>query len=525
MIVPLAVGPACADDPPATSGTEASSGGANEASTGATTTGPTTTGTSTGEPEAAVQYARGLRLTRVTANQGVQVELVRDGLELPVEELAARLIARRTTVLRADWLLHAEFTPREITGRLTIWTPEGETRVDEFTTMVAGPSNDGDLFTTFSWQLPAELVVPGLQYRIEAIEPDPAQATGEVSEPPPVLPLPGRGTLAVHDQPMELKVVVVPLQHEFNGMTCTPEIGEADLAAMRQSLEMHNPVERAVLTLHEPYPYTETIGGADGGFVPILMALGELRAKEKPADNVYYYGLITSCDSYPPGLLGQAYGIPDAPTPNFAFQRIATGRYLGSGAAAAETFVHEIGHTQGRFHIRCSGGEAGIDPNYPHPNGRIGTWGYGIHDTAMRSPTGYRDYMTYCPQSWVSDYGWELTFETIKALTSWETQGPAVDAEVGPIVVGAVMPGGRTKFYTTRGAVPRTGRAPDTVVEFAAPGGTLRAPASVLPIPDSDSLAVVAALPAGADAMSQLAVIAAGETLATVPAAQVVRLH
>lgn len=502
---------------------ESSTSGAIESTSGAPTTGPMTTVASTGDPVEAVQYARGMRLTRVTANQGVQTDLVRDGLELPAEELAVRLIARRTTVLRADWLLHAGFAPREIIGRLTIWTPEGDTRVDDFKTMVAGPSNDGDLFTTFSWQLPAELVVPGLQYRIEAIEPDPALASGEVSDPPPILPLPGRGTLVVHDQPMEMQVVIVPLQHEFNGMTCTPEITDADLDAMRVQLEMHNPVERAVLTLHEPYPYTETIGGIENGFVPILMKLGELRAKEKPAANIYYYGLITSCDGYPPGLLGQAYGIPDEPIEKFAFQRIATGRYAGSGKAAAETFVHEIGHTQGRYHVRCSGGEAGTDANYPHSNGRIGVWGYGIHDTQMRSPTGFRDYMTYCPFAWVSDYGWEKTFDTIAALSSWGDAGAPADGV--PIVVGAVLPGGQTHFYTTRGAVPRSGRAKGTEVVFAAPGGEFRAAASVLPIPDSDSLAVVAELPAAADAMSQLEVIAAGKPLAKVPAAQIVRLH
>lgn len=522
--------PACGDDPPAdAASSEASTAtSTGDGSTGApTTSGATTTDASsgtTGEAPAPVEYARGLRLVRATANQAVQVEIVRDGLEVAAADYGARLISRRKTVIRADWLLHADFTPREVIGRLTVWTPEGETRVDEFKTMVAGPSNDGDLRTTFSWELPAEFVRPGLEYRIEALEPDVGLATGEVSDPPPVLPLPGRGTLAVHDDPMEIKILVIPLQHSIDGMTCTPTVTDADLAAMRTAIEQHNPLERAVLTLSEPLPYDKTIGDDPDGFVNILEAIGAKRAKDKPAENLYYYGLIESCDGYPAGLLGQAYGIPNAPTKGNAWQRIATGRYLGAGAKAADTFVHEIGHTQGRYHIKCSGGEAGTDPNYPHPNGRIGVWGYGIHDNQMRSPTGFRDYMSYCPLSWVSDYGWELTFDAIRELSAWDVAGPQADDEViGPIVVGALMASGRTHWYTTRGAVPP--RTDDSELEFSVGGELLRAPAAVRPIPDSDAFTVVAALPAGAEAMTSLTLRTGGEVRAQVPAAQVAVLH
>lgn len=493
---------------------------------GAPTSGAPTTGATdtTGDVAPAPAYARGLRLVRATANQAVQVEIVRDGLEVAGADYTSRLISRRKTVIRADWLLHADFTPREVIGRLTVWTPEGDTRVDEFKTMVAGPSNDGDLRTTFSWELPPEFVRPGLEYRIEALEVDAGAGTGEVSDPPPVLPLPGRGALAVHDDPMTMKVLIVPLQHTFGGMTCTPEVTDADLEAMRVAMEQHNPLERAELTLRAPLPYDQSIGTDQQGFVNILMAIAAARAKDKPPDNLYYYGVIQSCDGYPAGLLGQAYGIPNAPTKGNAWQRIATGRYLGSGAAAAETFVHEIGHCQGRYHVQCSGGEAGTDPAYPHPNGRIGVWGYGIHDNQMRSPTGFRDYMTYCPQSWVSDYGWELTFDTIRELSSWDAAGPAAGGEEdGVIVVGVWTADGVTRWYTTRGVAPAGDGAAE--LEFALPGGLLRAPAAVQAIPDSDARLVVAALPDGAAAMSGLTLRTGGTVRAQVPAAQVARLH
>ncbi|MDC0717085.1 hypothetical protein [Nannocystis bainbridge] len=528
-IVALVLLPGCADDP--ASGTESlpsstgTSGDPSSSTTTDTEAAPTTsTGSSTtGDEEPALAPARGIRLTRATLNQGVQVELVRDGVEVPSSELGARLLAGRKAVMRADWLLHAGFAPREIVGRLTLWTPDGETRVDDFKVMVSGPSNDGDLFTTFSWELPAALVGPGLQYRIEALEPDPSLATGEVSDPPPILPLAGRGTLQIEDAAMEIKVELVPLKHVIDGMTCTPTITDADLEAMRVWLEQHNPIQRAVLTVHEPWEYTATIGAEPNGFVPILSKLSELRAADAPADNVYYYGLIESCDGYPPGLLGQAAGIPDQATPGYAYQRLAVGRYQSSGAGARDTFVHEVGHTQGLYHIRCSGGEAGVDLDYPYPNGRIGRWGYGIHDTGMRSPTSFRDYMSYCSQSWVSDFGWEKTFNNIRELTSWDAGGAPIDPSAQPIVVGTLMKDGKSRWYTTTGTVPLRGRAEDTFVEFAVDGETAREPAAALEIPDSEATLVVAALPAGT--LSGLSFRTGGKLRAAVGASQVVRLH
>jgi hypothetical protein len=427
-----------------------------EPSTGVTSsTGDTSTGDTGDTGEASLEYARGVRLTRMTATQAVQTDIVRDGVEVPGDEYAVRLISRRKTVLRANWSLHADFVPRELIGRLTIWTPEGETAVDDFKVLVDGESNDGDLFKTFSWQLPPEFVRPGLEYRVEAFEVDPAMASGEISEPPPVLPLAGRGTLQVADDPMEIKVRLIPIKHLFEGDECMPEISDVDVEDMVEWVEMHNPVEKAIIEVGEPLEYTKSIADAPDGFVPILDEVAILRAADDAPDNLYYYALITSCDGYPSGLLGQAIAITQGSDPGFAHQRIASGRYFGSGAAARETFVHELGHSQGRYHVQCSGGEAGFDPAYPHSNGRLGLWGYGVHDTSLRSPTGYRDYMTYCAPAFVSDFGWELTYDYIKELTSWDYAGPPVDPDDGPLLRGTLYSDGGSRWWTTHGSAPQ----------------------------------------------------------------------
>ena len=43
---------------------------------------PDTSSSSADEPPAELEYARGIRLTRIVANQGVQIELVTEGVEI-----------------------------------------------------------------------------------------------------------------------------------------------------------------------------------------------------------------------------------------------------------------------------------------------------------------------------------------------------------------------------------------------------------------------------------------------------------
>ncbi len=498
---------ACGDDgtavPADGSGTAGSSG---ETSAEGTTVAANDTGTSSGgeqdaESTAAVPddpplpFASGIRLERMTANQAVQVQLVEDGLEVDPSDYNTRMIPGRITLIRAYWSLHADFTPRTLIGRLVIDYPDGEQMVQDFPLMIDGPSTDGS--ASFQWILQPEQVVPGMRYRAKVLEPNPDLATGEISDPPPILPLTGRGTLGLYEAPLELKIELIPLLHQFEGEECMPNILEADIEAMRQELEQNNPVQQAIFTVGDPMPYTDPIGTSGMGFSPVLSALAQRRAADDPAPNVYYYGLLDPCDGYPPGLLGQAIGIPDAPTMELSQERIATGRWWGSGELAAETFVHEIGHTQGRYHVLCSGGEAGADIAYPHPQGRIGVWGFGIYDFKLRSPSISRDYMTYCSNEWVSDYSWEQTLDVIEILTSWD-QADAPAPPDGPgLLMGALYPDGTEEWWTAPGALPPELATPGASLEVTREYGVRTLPARVYTRPHSDTIQVITTRPEG----------------------------
>ena len=468
-------------------------------------------------------FARDIRLTRLTANQGVQVSLVEDGVEIPGDEYNTHVIAGRRTLIRGLWSLHADFEPRELIGRLFVDYPDGSQVVHEFPQMVTGESGDGG--ASFQWLLEPDEVVPGMRFRARVLESDPDYDGGVVSEPPPVAPLAGRGTLEVYDVPLQMRILLVPVQHELeievDGMpeacVMTPEPTEEDVDVMRQQLEQSNPIQRAFLELGEPMVYTDPIGTAGEGFVGVLAALAQHREEVEPDDNVYIYGLLDPCDGFPPGLLGQAIGIPGEATPELASQRISTGRWNGTGLSTSETFVHEVGHSQGRRHVFCSGGEAGTDPAYPHSGGRIGVWGFGIYDFQLRTPTGARDYMTYCSNEWVSDYAWEQTLDVIEALTSWDIQELEVERE--PLLMGIVLPDGRAHWWTTHGALDPTRLPSPHQMALTIDGHDVTVQATTQPLPDGDATTVVAPLPADWVHATSMRVMGPEVTVAVSPSA------
>lgn len=446
---------------------------------------------SSGPAPVVLEYARGLRLTRLVANQGMQIDLTVDGIDVDPAEYPVRFVSGRRTLVRAFWSLHAEFTPREIIGRLVVTYPDGSEHVDERPAMVEGDSIDNG--PSFQWLLEPGLVRPGMRMRAWALEPDPVAATGDVSDPPPILTYGGAVELPLVDAPLEIEVVLIPVLHQLDDCEQAPVPTDDDVRAMAQQLEQNNAVQQALVSVGEPMPYAEPIGGQDMGFSPILGALAMRRAADAPPPNVYYYGVIDSCDGFPSGLLGQALGIPDAPVPELANQRVSTGRWQGSGAAAAETFVHEVGHSQGRRHITCSGGEGGPELDYPHDNGRIGNWGFGIHDLQLRPPTKARDYMTYCANEFVSDYGWEQTLDVIEILTGWNDRDGAPPP--GRVLMGIVHEDGTALWWTAGGGAGTP--SAEAAMVWTIEGVEHTVAVARQPLPDGPGTLVTSALPEG----------------------------
>jgi hypothetical protein len=183
---------------------------------------------------------------------------------------------------------------------------------------------------------------------------------------------------------------------------------------------------------------------------------------------------------------------------------------------SAETFVHEVGHSQGRLHVECNGMEGGPDPTYPFDGGDIGEWGFGVIDFGLRHPTFYKDYMTYCHPTWVSTWGWNKVFPVIRELSKWETQSRPADPYNGSLLVGRLLPDGRETWRTVPGNLGPATFTDDVRIQFTARSGRVwTQPTLVQAMPEDDgSRLIYTPLPDDFDRVTRLRRLQNGQRIA-----------
>src|SRR5690606_28559913 len=177
------------------------------------------------------------------------------------------------------------------------------------------------------------------------------------------------------------------------------------------------------------------------------------------------------------------------------------------------TFVHEIGHTQGRQHVACPGVQAGgPDASYPYPEGKIGVWGWGARDGQLRIADAHTDYMSYCNPVWVSDWQWNATFQRIRTLSTWDAADMA-SLDQHAVLVGSVDPEtGEASWWTDRGWL--TDASADHRLRYLAKGGTLEeVPVQVSPWSEGPRLTVRAPLSAAFEAAEAIELSSPGRTI------------
>jgi hypothetical protein len=289
------------------------------------------------------------------------------------------------------------------------------------------------------WGLPGDFVAPGTGWQLALYE---AEDPPAAAEPPTVLPrMPPDGPedLAADPTLREIDVLIVPIDHEYDGGKECPEeppsFDAARLAGFADALFAQNPVQRATLSVREdPIVWAES--ASDLG--KILDRLSDLREEDQAPPWLYYYGAIEPCDwGSDAGFAGQAR-VPREITVEQAWRRVAVGDVAVSESGTIGTFVHEVGHNQGRRHVPC-GDPASVVEDYPYRDGMIGNFGFDVVTWTLHPPT-HRDYMSYCDPSWMSDYGWNQVLPVTATLTGWKAAGAALPGgppRAAEIVVGA----------------------------------------------------------------------------------------
>ena len=463
---------------------------------GSSTAGVYYSGTTASPPAFEPYPARGIRLSEVFANQGVGVPIVRDGAWVDGSGRNAALVAERTTLIRGYWQLDHDLEPRVIMARLTLTRPDGTSEIADRTFEVNQDSIPSQIDTNMYFVVPGELLPVGVKFQIELLETE--YGYEDLPESSQTVYPPQPGFLGVEDKDLALKVVLVPVRHN-QGAQCpeAPEITDEELQYLSDQLFMQNPVQRVEMERRAPIDYTGSLASFGG----LLGFLADLRAQDDADPAAYYYGVVIPCDGGAEGVGGQAISIPYFPTIGNAWTRVSMGRWYGSLSSTANTFVHEIGHNQGRRHVFCNGDEGGADPSYPYDQGDLGVWGFGILDFTLYTPTNGKDYMTYCGNTWVSDWTWGKVLPFIEEITSWEAASVAPDPS-RRVLVGLIEPAtdsspeaetwfvteGTAEGFTIQGTEP---------MNLGLPGGTTRSVEGAWgPMGDGDAYVVAVDLPA-----------------------------
>jgi hypothetical protein len=487
--------------------------GTNPTGDNETTAAPTTTG---GEPEWEPIPARGgIEIDWVEANQGIGVKIGAEGTGVGGADRSSYLLRNRLTLVRAFWKpLPDDWEPRKIEGRLIISTPGQEDTVLKSRPMIDGDSFIGNLDRSFYWGLMPEQTVPNIKYRIELWEVGPGAEDLPEPATPPRLPVDGsEAFVGIEASDQVLKITLVPFNYD-DGANCktSPDTSEATMKVFTDYMYMMNPIDRLDFTIHAPIDWNQPLSD----FNELNQFMSGLRADEGAEPERYYYGLVDVCSGGLGGAGGKAYGIPEGASKGSAWQRVSSG--LSADLEwSAETFVHEVGHSQTRYHVYCNGEEGGPDFSYPHMNGEIGEWGFGVVNFNLYHPTVHRDYMTYCHPVWASTWGWNKVYPIIKELSSWDNAGqpaPDDDAAIGSLLVGSIWPNGREDWITVPGSARPEQLSGVHGVEFVVDGEVVHRPGAWLPQPDGDIVNIAVPLPDRWDEVSAITRVAGPKRVA-----------
>jgi hypothetical protein len=411
----------------------------------------------TGTPVGEVA-ARGLKISKVEANPGVAVPVAMNGAAVEGNARNAPLIKNRNTAFRVYLDVDdAIWVPRAILARMTVTQADGRESIYEQAEDIDSDSSTTSLQSNILLGVVEQDIQPGASFQIELFE----AGTGWESLPEPDAPPraidAGPAPIGIESSAQTMRLVMVPVDYSFGSCQTTVDLDLDALQPYEDAMFQQNPLEAIEIEVRVPITVDDLDLTDSNDFFELLNRAVQLRASDAPDPNVYYYVVFDNCGvCIGEGggcLLGVAPGTP-GPTESEASQRVAIGtRYLSADEVGIETFVHEIGHTQGRAHVACPGADAaGPDPSYPYDGGSIGVWGFGVRDFEIRNPNVHTDYMSYCNPTWVSDWQWSATFSRVKTLSQW--QFDVTPPPQGSMLVGTVnTESGASHWWTERGHV------------------------------------------------------------------------
>ncbi|MDE0232805.1 MAG: Ig-like domain-containing protein [bacterium] len=248
---------------------------------------------------------------------------------------------------------------------------------------------EGDLALSVNAEIPAEVIVPGLEMVIE-VDPDRAlePALGVTKR----IPEAGRMPVDVRAVP-PFQLTLIPFLWEgVSDSSIVQSVNEmVDDAAggheLFRDVRTLLPVVELSVAAHEPVAMSHSNANQ------LLAQIEAMRLME--GGSGYWMGVLKRR--------------PGARSSWFPGQARLDGHVSYAMPPNASTIAHELGHNLGLLHAPC-GNPGGVDPWFPHPAGRIGAWGFNFERSVLVRPTT-PDFMSYCGSGneWVSDYNFNKT--------------------------------------------------------------------------------------------------------------------
>jgi len=352
--------------------------------------------------------ATGITVREVALYQGVKRPLMENGgpstSTLPI-------IPGRDAMIRVFYDADETFPGGQLTGRLHI---EGQSDpIEVVVETVAGVSSsaDAELPTTVNFDVPGEMMVPGMAYRVELLQDRKVSPEDNAAAK---YPAEGTEALAVDASQATLQIKLIPVAYGADGSNRMPDTSEQQVKGFRDLFYAMYPLSGVEITVGEKLNWSQVISPNGAGWEELLDGVATRRTQDNPPDNVYYYGIFTPAPSFDEFCSGGCVaGLGFVTTPSDVYGRAAIG--IGyTGNDAFETAAHEVGHNHGRDHAPCQ--TAGEDPSFPYANGSIGVWGYNLVTRQLFDPAQTADVMGYCTPLWVSDYTFRALYGRVQQI-------------------------------------------------------------------------------------------------------------
>jgi hypothetical protein len=374
-------------------------------------------------------FADGVVVEAVTMTQGVRRPLMENGQPVSDQDVLAPIVAGRDALFRISYSTNAALTDATMTARVTIGESEP---VDQEVTLSMTPSDLSVLSSTANVLVPGDRIAELTDYRVELLQADDVTSGDNVAA---AYPATGREPLNARSTGSALKVLLIPVAYMADGSGRLPDTSAAQIEILREKFYQRYPTPAVDIRIGETFTWNQPVSGNGAGLSELLDAMVQFRTMIAADDDEHMYGMFNAADSMSEFCAGGCItGLSSLGSPPDPLSRVGIGVGFG-GEGAAETAVHEVGHQQGRGHVDC-GGAGNPDPDYPYPDGAIGSWGYDLVNEVLVEPMMNKDFMSYCDPTWVSDYNFRNIFGQLMQVNMLDLQRVATPRSYARVRVG-----------------------------------------------------------------------------------------